>query len=569
MTYTPHAAWAPGNTVFAADLNNWEQGISAVSTQLGLSISAQTQGFLPSNSASANDTAMTAILALAASTGFPVHIEAGSYSIATALAWNVAGLTVYGDGPGKTSITQTTANTQVAIVGGTAQTIEGMTLRYATQEAAANTTSSCMEFRKGFNSTYRNLNLKLGARAIYLAQLDAGGGTNVMFSCTFDTILISGFSISSIDISSYPAGSSASTGSTWSNIYIQNNFPGTVQTSSSAVVVFQYVTESVFNQFNVEWCEITVANHLMSFYQCRNLVFNGLHVEGAKMSNTASTQALFSVRDSNVMIDGLALISVTYAASSTKPVFRMLEGSIVRVHGLETNSATVNATDHPLVYYVAVPTSGGATITGARTVSEFTALVFGDSSPGRSLVSTAAGAINASNQIATGEATNDRMFINSSTATQSTGIFRVVYFTATKTETITSLSTSTTTTAAAATPTLARFGVYSIDSAGAATLVASTANDTTLFATAFTKYTKALSSSWAKVAGQRYAIGILVVTAAAAPTIAAASLTGNVAVFSAAPRISGQLASQADLPSTYTDVSLTGTGFVNYVEMVP
>lgn len=135
----------------------------------------------------------------------------------------------------------------------------------------------------------------------------------------------------------------------------------------------------------------------------------------------------------------------------------------------------------------------------------------------------------------------------------------LTYFTAKRTETSSALEIATGGTAAAATPTLIRLGVYSIAANGDGTLVASTPNDTTLLAATFTAYSKAFSVALSKTLGQRYALGLLVVTAAAAPTLMAVAqpattLMSN--VLALAPRLVGTLAAQADLPSTFTNASL-------------
>ncbi len=166
-----------------------------------------------------------------------------------------------------------------------------------------------------------------------------------------------------------------------------------------------------------------------------------------------------------------------------------------------------------------------------------------------------------------GEEPYNRLLVNSS-STLATQNLRLTYFTARKTETITQLRTATTTTAAGATPTIVRMGVYSVDASGNLTLVASTANDTSLLAAASTVYTKTLSVFWNKVAGNRYAIGILVVTAATAPTILGNALM-NGAEMGRSPRICGVVSGQADLPASVVAASVADNANAPYISMVP
>lgn len=140
-------------------------------------------------------------------------------------------------------------------------------------------------------------------------------------------------------------------------------------------------------------------------------------------------------------------------------------------------------------------------------------------------------------------------------------VLRLVFFEAQRTETINNLTVLTGSTAAGATPTLVRLGVWSVNGSDDLTaLLASTANDTSLLAGTNTTYTKALSSSWSKVAGTRYALGLLVVTGATAPqmtgqSVAATGLfTGGVAGL---PRVTAALTGQTDLPSTASVGSYT------------
>jgi hypothetical protein len=145
---------------------------------------------------------------------------------------------------------------------------------------------------------------------------------------------------------------------------------------------------------------------------------------------------------------------------------------------------------------------------------------------------------------------------------------RLSYFTARKTETITQLAMTGGGTAAAPTPTLARWGVYSIAPNGDGTLVASIASDTTLFASASTRYIRSLATPWSKTAGQRYAWGYLVASVATVP-----SIVGNAAIpFGAAalpPRRTGAIPTQSDLPSTFTGASVGASSILLYGEMLP
>lgn len=178
---------------------------------------------------------------------------------------------------------------------------------------------------------------------------------------------------------------------------------------------------------------------------------------------------------------------------------------------------------------------------------------------------TAAGAL------ASGESTCPRLDATASNLT-ATGSMRLSYFTATKTETIFQVAYFTGGTAAAATPTLVRYGVYQEAGNGDLTLVASTANDTTLFAAAGTAYPKNLVAAWSKTRGTRYAIGRLVVTAVQVPSLLgrpAAAAGAGAGIWFATPKLTAQATGLTDLPSTITAASLTSSVFFDYAEARP
>lgn len=148
----------------------------------------------------------------------------------------------------------------------------------------------------------------------------------------------------------------------------------------------------------------------------------------------------------------------------------------------------------------------------------------------------------------------------SSVATGS-GHLRFTYFTCPKSFTATQLSAYSTGTPAAATPTLVRYGLYTVASNGDLTLVASTTNDTAVFSVASTQYTRAISgpsaiTSYAMVTGQRYAFGVLIVTGVATPTMWGWQ-TPLGAIANLEPKLGSCLTGQADLPASITSASLS------------
>jgi hypothetical protein len=169
-------------------------------------------------------------------------------------------------------------------------------------------------------------------------------------------------------------------------------------------------------------------------------------------------------------------------------------------------------------------------------------------------------------ELASGEPTMPRLNA-SGNVTMPNGNFRVAFFTARKTETVTQVRTVTNSQGQVG-ATLLRIGVYSVDASDNLTLIASTAHDATLWAAASTAYTKALSASFSKVRGTRYAIGAIEVgTSQAANLIGDISLSG--AETAVLPHICAVMTGQTDLPASVAVGSLVASGTALYAVLLP
>lgn len=184
--------------------------------------------------------------------------------------------------------------------------------------------------------------------------------------------------------------------------------------------------------------------------------------------------------------------------------------------------------------------------------------------------------LDAYNALTSGQGTMPRLFAQSNAAvSMSTGTFRLTYFTAKTAFTTANVNLWCGGTAAGATPTLVRAGLYSIAANGDGTLVASFANDTTIFAAANTLYAKAWTTPVAVTAGARYAVGVIVVTAAAAPTLpgagahSASGINAGGTQWGVAPRVTGRIDAQSDLPSSFVAASVAQSTGAFYATILP
>lgn len=171
--------------------------------------------------------------------------------------------------------------------------------------------------------------------------------------------------------------------------------------------------------------------------------------------------------------------------------------------------------------------------------------------------------------LAVGQSTIPRSSVTSY-LTPSSGQVRLAYFTSRKSETVSTLRIASGATAAGATPTLVRLGLYVENADRSVSLLGSTANDTTLLRTAATVYSKPLSSSVALVRGTRYAIGLLIVSTAALPTLAGMGSTVPATEHDLAPRLTGvSPAGLTDLPATIAAGSIGSSGNRMYAVVAP
>lgn len=155
--------------------------------------------------------------------------------------------------------------------------------------------------------------------------------------------------------------------------------------------------------------------------------------------------------------------------------------------------------------------------------------------------------------VTTGEEVLPRHGVTTSAGLVS-GTVHLGYLRARRTATVTQLRTGVDGTGSSGL-TLARMGVYSVDGSGDLTLAGQTASDTTLWNSTFTAYTKSLAASFQTTAGVAYAFAVLAV-GTGMPTLRGVQLSDYDAAY--APRLSGKLTGQSDLPASIPAGSVGG-----------
>jgi hypothetical protein len=150
------------------------------------------------------------------------------------------------------------------------------------------------------------------------------------------------------------------------------------------------------------------------------------------------------------------------------------------------------------------------------------------------------------------------------TGTPSSSTTYFTFFTPRTTTAVTSISVASASTQTTG-QSLVRFGLYTIDGSGNATLVARTASDSTIFSALNTVYTRTFStvggypSTYTLVAGTRYALGVVIV-AATVGTVYTAFDNIPAPLSTLAPRMTGLVAATSDLPTSATSYSTSTVG---------
>lgn len=149
---------------------------------------------------------------------------------------------------------------------------------------------------------------------------------------------------------------------------------------------------------------------------------------------------------------------------------------------------------------------------------------------------------------------------NTGNSTNASGLVCLSFFTARDAFTFTKIGTGLGTAGSGAT--LCRLGIYTVAGNGDLTLVARTANDTTIATAGSTIPSKALDTtggfpaSYGLVRGSEYAWALIFVGTTSGSWVARA--LGGSAMSLLSPRVAGSVAGQSDLPSIITNGSIGG-----------
>ena len=161
-----------------------------------------------------------------------------------------------------------------------------------------------------------------------------------------------------------------------------------------------------------------------------------------------------------------------------------------------------------------------------------------------------------------------RELVSAGTITPLSGGMRLKFFTPERWGTYSNVRIPTGT-AAAAGLTLCRIGLYKVEEDGSATLIASTANDTTLFGSANGSNQIAFTAPVTVEAGIQYALGILQVGTTPGRLTGQLGIAAMNAENAKLPRYSATITPLTDIPASFVDADLTNQNDSVYAVLVP
>jgi hypothetical protein len=316
-----------------------------------VAIDATSYGWSPSALPATNDTAIANAIADAMAQRRPLYLGRGSFRISVPIdlrstPGNGDGIEVYGTSRKDTEIVQMTDTADIVRVGCLGMHMHDMTLRHNSHSPSASTGDGVVFYKSAY-STFRRLQVTNTGRAFSIYQGDvhnpgeSTGAANWMFSNTFEEINVLRYSKNALHLHAY---GSRSTGSTWTNVYLQNVSVSGVKLTSSGPIVDLFLTEeSVFNQLNLEDCANAAVALLVN--SGGNVVFNSLHIERVDLGG-CNSQFIRAYGSSGVVINGLSVSFCDVAlpaGSGTSRIFSAAAGGRIDVRGVSLNYITKSA----------------------------------------------------------------------------------------------------------------------------------------------------------------------------------------------------------------------------------
>lgn len=351
------------NDVGLGNVDNTSDASKPISTATQTALNAKASkvyfaaadyGWGTAKTAAQNDAALTAVIAAAfAAGGGQIDLGIGTYQVSAPIDCRAtssygSGVELIGHGRGNgvkgTIIVNVTDSSALLLVGGFNNYFHDFTIRHSTDAPTA-TTGNGLVFYKSAYSTFKRLQITNTGQAVSIYQgnvvepgTTAAAVGNYMFSNTFEDINILRYAKNGLFLNGYGGGS---TGSTWTNTYIQNSGISGGQLPSTGNAVDLFLCDAVFNQLNVE--DLTGSAALLVNAQS-TVVINGFHLERVHLAAPGNYIRIYG--GASVRISGLGFYYCNIAISGTGTVTHLsiAAGAQLIVDSIYLNNNTQTVT---------------------------------------------------------------------------------------------------------------------------------------------------------------------------------------------------------------------------------
>lgn len=228
--------------------------------------------------------ALQAALTFSMTSGGFIQLPAGVIKITAALDYGESVAVAYGIGPkvrgaGKeaTWIKQFTNNVPILKWGGSFGVLTDVGLAYNTEQTSGNTGAIGIEFLLAQWFTISRVNINVSYTAMKVR--DTGAGTNYIFNCTFEDMVVNTFKGSAMHFQGYNGGCG---GICVRNIWALNRDPNTLLPAVCGVpFVFGATGDTVIQNINIQDLK---APGFLYVFTTQGMVFNGIHVENCELT---------------------------------------------------------------------------------------------------------------------------------------------------------------------------------------------------------------------------------------------------------------------------------------------
>ena len=210
-------------------------------------------------------------------------LDGGNFKISEPIKiTSYSGFRMTGVGLKLSRIYQDYNNTPIFEILGEGITLDGIGIEYTSLQPKSNANSVALALVKVYNSKFTNM--YIANSCIGIGEIADTDGSSYAFSISFDNIEIQASTKNAINLTPLPLQGAGNTGSTFNNIYINNQ-----KTRGSSniieceeVIRIDSMGESFFNQVNVEWIK---CKSVFKVIDSNSLGFSSIHIEGGEIKD--------------------------------------------------------------------------------------------------------------------------------------------------------------------------------------------------------------------------------------------------------------------------------------------